>query len=176
MSKWKKILCPTDWSEPSYAALAQAAELAGVFDAELCLLHVVPFAPVPSSDMMAMVVGPPDAQRLDEAKTKLQEVAARLPDGVKVRCEVKMGYADKEIACAAADDQFDLLVIATHGLSGWRHMVFGSVAEAIVRQVHCPVLTVRAAPPLEETDEAMMETGETINGTTLARQEIGVME
>lgn len=176
MSKWKKILCPTDWSEPSYAALAQAAELATFFDAELCLLHVVPFEPMASSDMMAMVVVPPDAQRVNDATTKLQEVAARLPDDIKVRCEVRMGYADKEIACAAADGHFDLLVIATHGLSGWRHMVFGSVAEAIVRQVHCPVLTVRSAPPLEETDEAMMETGEIVNGMTLARQEIGVNE
>ena len=147
----KKILAPTDFSEPSYAALDHAIELAAHFDAELCLLHVVPFSsgsPADFTGMSAvMMSGPSDAERRDEATRRLHEVvAARVPSGVRARCEVKMGYADKEIACAAAEENCDLLVIATHGLSGWRHMVFGSVAEAIVRQTHCPVLTVHAAP------------------------------
>ena len=150
----KKILCPTDFSEPSYAALDHAIELAAHFEAELCLLHVVPFSPA-SADFTGMsavmVAGPSDAELRDDATRLLHAVATRrVPTGVKLRCEVKMGYADKEIVCAAEDQKFDLLVIATHGLSGWRHLVFGSVAEAIVRQSRCPVLTVHAAPTVAE--------------------------
>ncbi len=155
----KKILCPTDFSEPSYAALDHAIELAAHFEAELCLLHIVPFLPASPPDLglgiLVVADRPSDAQRLDDATRRLLEVAAeRVPPAIKVRCEVKMGYADKEIACAATDGNFDLLVIATHGLSGWRHLVFGSVAEAIVRQSRCPVLTVHAAPAVAEAAPA----------------------
>jgi nucleotide-binding universal stress UspA family protein len=142
----KKILCPTDFSDPSYAALEHAVELATHFDSELCLLHVVPFSPVSPPDLMAVAVVPDD-ERLETAERQLREVAAtRVPANVRVRCEVKMGYADKEIACAADDEHADLLVIATHGLTGWRHMVFGSTAEAIIRASHCPVLTIHHRP------------------------------
>jgi len=151
----RKILAPTDFSEPSYAALDHATELAAHFGAELCLLHIVPFSsgsPADFTGMTAvMTAGPSDAERCDDAMRQLREVAAtHVAHGVKVRCEVKMGYADKEIACMAAAENCDLLVIATHGLTGWRHMVFGSVAEAIVRQAHCPVLTVHATPVVDE--------------------------
>ena len=166
----KKILAPTDFSVPSYAALDHAIELASHFNAELCLLHVIPFSSASPADFTGlsavMMTELPDAERLDDAMRLLQEAAAeRVPYAVKVRCEVKMGYTDKEIVCAAADENFDLLVIATHGLSGWRHMVFGSVAEAIVRQSHCPVLTVHAAPAVSLVDEL-----------TPLKQEVGVFD
>ena len=172
----KKILCPTDFSEPSYAALDHAVELAAHFEADLVLLHIVPFAPTVATSYLAVTPVPSDAERLDEATRRLLEVAAeRVPSGVSARCEVKMGYADKEIACAADDGHFDLLVIATHGLSGWRHLVFGSVAEAIVRQLHCPVLTIHAAPAVTEAvAEPVEEADETINGMTPVRQEVGL--
>ena len=81
---------------------------------------------------------------------RLEEVVeSRVPQGINVKCEVKMGYADKEIACVIRDDGFDWLVIATHGLSGWRHLMFGSTAEAIVRDVRCPVLTVHGPRDVE---------------------------
>ena len=164
----KKILAPTDFSDASYAALDHAIELASHFEAELCLLHVIPFSSASPADFTGisavMIAEAPDAERLDDAMQRLQKVAAeRVPSGVKTRCEIKMGYADKEIACAAEDGNFDLLVIATHGLSGWRHLVFGSVAEAIVRQSHCPVLTVHAAPAASLVDEP-----------TPLKQEVGV--
>ncbi len=159
----RKILCPIDFSEPSYAALDQAITLAQHFGAELGLLHVVPFSPVPSSDMMAMVSYPPDSERLNLALTQLCGLAAtRVPAEVRAHCDVKLGYADKEIACAIEDEGFDWLIISTHGLSGWRHLMFGSVAESIVRNVKCPVLTIHAppeAPTLAELREAEQEIG-----------------
>jgi len=154
----KKILAPTDFSEPSYEALEHAIELASHFDAELCLLHVIPFSSASPADFTGisavMMTEPPDAERQGDAMRLLQKVAEeRVPSSVKAHCEVKMGYADKEIAYAAKVGNFDLLVIATHGLTGWRHMVFGSVAEAIVRQSRCPVLTVHATPGVSLVDE-----------------------
>lgn len=161
----KKILCPTDFSTPSYVALEHAIELASHFDAELCLLHVVPFLPPTPPDLavafMAITDVASDSERKDDAMQLLRQlVEARVPSGIKTRCEVKMGYTDKEITYLANHENFDLLVIATHGLGGWRHLVFGSVAEAIVRQSHCPVLTVHDEPettPTTEEDEQTLD-------------------
>lgn len=163
----RKILCPTDFSEPSYAALDEAITLAQHFGAELGLLHVVPFSPAPSPDLMTIVATiPSDTERLNSALTQLCALAAsRVPADVKAHCEVKMGYPDKEIACAVEDGGFDWLVIATHGLSGWKHLVFGSVAESIVRAVKCPVLTIHPAPDVPTLDELRA-----------VKQEIGAVE
>jgi universal stress protein A len=159
----RKILCPTDFSEPSYAALEEAITLAAHFSAELGLLHVVPYSPPPSPDLKAMVIFQPDSDRLADALARLRELAAsRVPDDVKVHYEVKLGYPDREIARAIEAGNFDWLVIATHGFSGWKHLVFGSVAEAIVRRVRCPVLTVH--PPSEPLKPQPL---------TPVRQEIG---
>jgi len=176
----KKILAPTDFSEPSYLALDQAIELAGHFGAELCLLHVVPYLPATPPDLgigfIAVTDVAPDEERLQHAMQQLREIAqTRVPASVKARCEVKMGYPDKEIVCVAQDGHFDWLVIATHGLSGWRHMVFGSVAESIVRQARCPVLTVHATPAVAQVDEELplepleQEIGLTYESTRLLR-------
>lgn len=142
----KKILCPTDFSAPSYTALNHAVELAQHFDAELWLIHVVPFLPVTAPDLVVVANVPSDAERMDDARKELSHAIARVPAGVQVHTEVRMGYADKEIVCVAHDEGFDLVVIATFGHTGWRHLVFGSVAEAVVRQSRCPVLTVHAQP------------------------------
>jgi nucleotide-binding universal stress UspA family protein len=145
----KKILCPTDFSAPSYTALDKAVELAQHFDAELWLIHVVPFLPVTAPDLVVVASVPSDADRMETARQELNSAVTRVPAGVKVHTEVRMGYADKEIVCAAHDEGFDLIVIATFGHTGWRHLVFGSVAEAVVRQSRCPVLTVHAQTPQE---------------------------
>jgi len=128
-------------------AIEHAVELASHFNAELCVLHVVPFSPVAAPDLLAVTTVESDSERMASAQQRLEAIASeRVPAGVRVRCEVKMGYADKEITAAADEEGADMLVIATHGITGWRHMVFGSVAEAIVRAAHCPVLTVHSRP------------------------------
>ncbi|HUV14514.1 MAG TPA: universal stress protein, partial [Acidobacteriota bacterium] len=62
---------------------------------------------------------------------------------VKSRTMVSYGDPAKEIVRIAEEESVDLIVIATHGLTGWQHLVFGSVAEKVVRTAKCPVLTVR---------------------------------
>jgi nucleotide-binding universal stress UspA family protein len=86
-----------------------------------------------------------DAEREARAAHLLQQIIKEhVPDNVQVTYSVKMGYAANEIAAAAEESDFDMLVISTHGITGWRHLAFGSVAETIVRLSHRPVLTIHA--------------------------------
>lgn len=151
----KKIICSTDFSEPSLAALATACEFAKYFDAELQILHVVSFSPPFPSDMMVVAVPryyPSDAERIEEAQRQIQElIRQRVPNGVRVSAEVKMGHAANEIACAADESGADMIVIGTHGETGWRHLAFGSVTEKVVRLAQRPVLTVHSGPPTADS-------------------------
>ncbi len=143
MLPFKKILYPTDFSEASYEALKAANELALHFSAELCLVHVV--SPVvPASPEFAPGVLPLQEMQASAEKS-LQEVALqRVSKELHVRQMVVLGGAADEIIRMSKENRADLIVIATHGQTGWRHMVFGSVAEKVVRLSPCPVLTIRA--------------------------------
>jgi len=142
-----KIICPIDFSEPSYEALTKAAELARHFDAELWVVHVVPLAPPFPSDLLigAIDTGESDHAREEAAVAHLNEVVAQRLAGVtKVRPIVKIGFAANEIACVAEDESADMIVISTHGMTGWHHLIFGSVTDKVLRLANCPVLIVRA--------------------------------
>ena len=146
----KKILCPTDFSEPSLVALETARELAEHFDAELRVLHVLALAP-PFPGGVVMVAAPDaypsDAERFEVARERLDElIREHLPEHPRVVPEVRMGDAPHEIVFVAEQTDADLIVIGTHGETGWRHLAFGSVAETIVRMAHRPVLTVHGEP------------------------------
>jgi len=64
---------------------------------------------------------------------------------VKIRSLLGRGDAAAEIGRLATEEKADLIVLATHGWTGWRHLVFGSVAERVLREAPCPVLSVRSA-------------------------------
>jgi nucleotide-binding universal stress UspA family protein len=144
MLPFKRILCPTDFSESSYEALKAADELALHFSAELYLVHVV--APVPIAEAPTSFNVPSYQQELTQsAERSLQEVIEqRVAKELEVRPIVALGYAADEIARIAEAEQVDLIVTATHGTTGWRRFIFGSVAERVVRLASCPVLTVQA--------------------------------
>jgi nucleotide-binding universal stress UspA family protein len=160
----KKVLCPTDFSEPSLAALETACELAKHFNAELRVLHVIPFNPPFPTDMVVVAAPayyPSDHERIQEAQRQVANlIEHRVAEGVRVLPEVKMGHAANEIVCAAEDEGADVIVIGTHGATGWRHLAFGSVAEKVVRMAHRPVLTVHnnPLPQREESVEARQST------------------
>ena len=148
----KRILCPIDFSEPSLKQLDNALEVARHFEAELKVLHVLPLlASYPTDGFMVTIdLYPPDAERRQAALQEIEKLLAqRVLDEVRVQKEVRIGSASHEIICAANDDKLDLIVIATHGRTGWRHLVFGSVAEAVVRGANCPVLTIHIGPDPE---------------------------
>jgi len=144
----KKILYPTDFSEASYEALKAANELALHFSAELCLVHVVSPDVQTSPDLAGSGLVLQEIEAL--AENSLQEVVKqRVPKELHTRQIVVLGEAADEIIRISEERKADLIVIATHGQTGWRRFVFGSVAEKVVRFAQRPVLTIRA--PHEES-------------------------
>lgn len=145
MLPFQKILCPTDFSGPSEVALSAAVELAAHFHATVHLVHVVPALPATQEDSnFTFQVPEYEATLHAEARERLEALAARLAaSGVAAHWTVANGDAGREIARVAEESGADVIVIATHGETGWRHAIFGSVAERVVRLAPCPVLTVR---------------------------------
>jgi universal stress protein A len=142
------ILVPTDFSEPSEAALDYALALAATHGSRLHLLHVVDasFVTGPVSAEIFVVETPAEQAALfDDAKAKLAHRAARCTSG-KITTEVITGTSARTIICYARARSIDLIVMGTHGRSGMAHLFMGSVAEKVVRDAPCPVLTVRQAP------------------------------
>ena len=142
----KKIVCPSDFSAAAQKAVTEALELVQHFQAELVLVHVVPVLPPAPTDPNFVFEVPEYERALHvDAERRLRALAAEVAGkGVAVRTAVGHGDAGAEIVRIANDEGADLIVIATHGTTGWRHAMFGSVAEKVVRTAHRPVLTVPA--------------------------------
>ena len=142
----KKIVCPSDFSAAAQKAVTEALELVQHFQAELVLVHVVPVLPPAPTDPNFVFEVPEYERALHvDAERRLRALAAEVAGkGVAVRTAVGHGDAGAEIVRIANDEGADLIVIATHGTTGWRHAMFGSVAEKVVRLAHRPVLTVPA--------------------------------
>jgi len=142
----KRIVCPTDFSPAAEAAVASATELGRHFKAELVLVHVVPVLPaVPSDPNFTFEVPEYEHALHADAERRLNAMAAEIgAHGLTARTAVGHGDAGSEIVRLASDEAADLIVIATHGTTGWRHAMFGSVAEKVVRLARRPVLTIPA--------------------------------
>jgi len=153
-----RILLPIDFSPSSQAALKMAADLAAHFHAELCLVHVVPFFPIATyPDMVLGTALLPDivseSKFVQEAKTIAERhlakcQAALLARGVKSSSSVEVGNdVVGNIMEVVEREHVDMIVISTHGISGWHPLVFGSIAEKVVKLVQCPLLLLRSAKP-----------------------------
>jgi nucleotide-binding universal stress UspA family protein len=142
----KRILVPTDLSEASMPALKLAAEFGKAFQAELFLLFVVePFytsGDILSAGAVASVV---EAQNKTAGAALAREVARLGKRGVRARSSIVEGTAAAAIFESAQKSSADLIIIGTHGRTGFSHAFMGSVAERVVRTAGCPVLTVRSA-------------------------------
>jgi universal stress protein A len=164
--KISKILVPIDYSSCSDQALQWGAGLAEKFGVQLLLLHVIPR---PSQDLPGIEDAAPRLLALetfvcyvpsvpegmiaidpiDMAQNELRDLAAaRLNEGVSIVPKVGVGRPAEEIVRVARDERVDLIVMGTHGRTGVRHLLAGSVAEAVMRTPPCPVFTVKAAPEL----------------------------
>jgi len=141
---FRRILAPTDFSEAAQNGLKCAQRFAEEFGAELILLYVM--EPLPSTTLVA-VPGPMVVSGVDfpEAEKNLRILAQSSRNGLKerTRCEIRTGVPSHEIVEAAKEADVDLIVIATHGYTGWKHFCIGSTAERVVRAAPCPVLVVR---------------------------------
>ncbi len=141
---WKKILCPIDFSDPARAAMQTAAELCRHFDGELTLFHAyqLPGYTLPEGSVVA---SPKMLQDLaDHAEAHLVELRALAAGMGAPRVQIAKAIGDPalEVVELARDGGFDLVVVGTHGRTGIRHAILGSVAERVVRRARCPVLTV----------------------------------
>lgn len=142
--KLESILVPTDFSAPSTKALRYAVALAAQFGAKLTLLNVVePIGATPDFAYNPLVL---DNEKVMAASKdglkrliKQQGIDAALVEKTLVR----QGVPFNEISAAAAALKADLIVIATHGYTGLKHVFLGSTTERVVRHAPCPVLVVR---------------------------------
>lgn len=147
MARITRILVPTDFSPTADAALEYAFDLAGRFGASLQILHVLddPFV-VDGMAADAYIAEAPALRTamLDDARERLRHRAApREALATPIETEVLFGHGARTIAEYAADRGVDLIVMGTHGRTGFAHLLLGSVAERLVRTAPCPVLTVR---------------------------------
>lgn len=141
----KKILCPVDHSECSYLALKFAISLALKDEAKLYLMHVIDTRFYNTEIFKFSNL---NKQAEEDNMHKIREdLMKSLPEGttdvLEVETIVVRGVPYKEIVDAAKDIGADLIVLGTHGRTGISHITMGSVAEKVVRNAHCPVLTVR---------------------------------
>lgn len=143
--KVRRVLVPTDFSTGAEPALRWAAALTEAFGAEMVLLHVLDIrlaalasmppdmAPMPAVDELVRSVR-------TEAEQQMQALGARFPDA---RTILKEGVPRSVILEVAKAEGADLIVMGTHGRTGLSHVLFGSVAEHVVRHSRVPVLTAR---------------------------------
>jgi nucleotide-binding universal stress UspA family protein len=142
----KTILVPTDFSVHALGALKQARELAATFGARIDLLHIVESNPHPAFyDHGVFSVYDVDPNFDEKVLTHLKEFF-RKSEGPEVEVEyhVMAGVARRDIAQFAATNASGMIVMATHGLTGLKHFLIGSVAEKTVRQTPCPIYVVKA--------------------------------
>jgi nucleotide-binding universal stress UspA family protein len=140
------ILVPVDFSNYSGKALAYASEIAQSYKAQLQVLHIIEetmhpaFSVTGKSSIFDLVPGIKDDSR-KRAEKMIKEFVL---DKVKSKVFIQGGRAASDIIKFANENSTDLIVIATHGLTGLEHMLMGSVTEKVVRMAHCPVFTVKA--------------------------------
>jgi nucleotide-binding universal stress UspA family protein len=151
--KARTILCPIDFSSASLAALTEACSMAEEEGSSLIILHVI--KPVQGDDLSLPLY---DAGYKREMLACLKEVA-ETPDSVPADHRVVFGNPSPTIVRIADEEDLDLIVMGTHGRSGFRRLLLGSVAEAVVRSAPCPVLTIREVKvDSEELTAATMAT------------------
>lgn len=143
-----KILVPIDFSPSSHLALEQAAAYAGLFNAGIHLVHVIPM--FPSTKVWDFI---PETEFIEQTTKKAEaSFAACQADlgtmGIKVSSSVRVA---SDVVATILDEikreHIGLLVVSTHGITGWHPLAFGSIAEKLVRLADVPVLLIRTPSP-----------------------------
>lgn len=146
MPATSRMLVPIDFSATSDLAFAYALDMAARERSAMHLLHVVDETGFAAAYPDGFYVSLPEARDglIAEANERLRALASQCETrGVTVTTEVCTGRPARVIAEVAGDRGTDLIVMGTHGRSGFAHLVLGSVAERVVRTAPCAVLTVR---------------------------------
>lgn len=146
MNHFQTILCPIDFSEYSKRAFSYAVSLGIHYRAKLFVQHVM--APIQTAYYGYMV---PGALRQEYEESIFQQAVSVMHEFVnevvagRVRCEeiLSLGSATSEILACAEEKAVNLIVMGTHGRSGFERFMLGSVTEKVIRKAQCPVLAVR---------------------------------
>ena len=145
MNEPQGALVPLDGSSVAEAIIPFIVDIAGPLDMEVVLLRVVePIAPVVVETSRHVEIEDIEARRAD-AEEYLAPIAVELRNkAVRVQSRVRRGNPADEIVAAARETGADLIAMSTHGRGGLGRLVFGSVAQAVLRHVETPVLLMRA--------------------------------
>jgi len=136
---YKRVLCPVQFDKNSLAALAVAKEIAAQNQGQVFVMHVVsPHMDPTRVGGAALAAHDEKVAEKEMAKLEMEQLADCAHQIVR-----RMGNPAEEITKAEHEFGIDLLVMATHGRTGMSHLVLGSVAEHVVREAVCPVLTIR---------------------------------
>lgn len=151
MPALKKILCAIDLSEQSESVAEYAVMLARLADANIVAVYAAPTLTqytgfhVPPNTIDNFV-----GEIVSGAEKSMSEFVAQHFAGVDARGVVVVGYAAEEILAVAEKEQVDLIVMGTRGRKGIDLILFGSVAEKVVKNAACPVVTIRPTDGEEE--------------------------
>jgi nucleotide-binding universal stress UspA family protein len=146
MTRFRRILAPTDFSPASTRALRKAAELARAEGGHLIVAHVLgpPISYVGDGYIPPATYAELEAAARRAGRRRLDAAVGRLAKaGVKSRGVLLEGTAAEQIAGAARRYRADVIVMGTHGRSGLSRFLLGSVAQRVLTLAPCPVLTVR---------------------------------
>ena len=140
---YKRALVPLDGSIVAEGIIPFILQIAGPLDLDVTLLRVV--VPSPPAVVEAGPIVVDDTEKLcAEAEAYLAPFAGELrANGVRVRLEVRYGEPVAEILAGVREASADLIIMTTHGRSGFGRLLFGSVAEAVLRQADVPVFLMR---------------------------------
>ncbi len=141
----KKILLPVDFSASSQAALEAATGLAEQFHAGIHLVHIIPEIPdFNGSDFF------PETSVLQERRETIQETLDAWKErlelqGIPTSCSIEEGNdVVGRLMEVIQRERTDMLVISTHGMSGWHPLIFGSIAEQVIKQANCTLLLLQS--------------------------------
>tara|TARA_R110000868_G_scaffold409451_1_gene694943 strand:+ start:1269 stop:2183 length:915 start_codon:yes stop_codon:yes gene_type:complete len=154
-----KILIPIDFSETSKNALEHAAQICKKFDAKLHLMHVYTsfnMSVLPNIDVVGYQRN--DSETKDLITEELNNIGNELNQkfNISYQIEVRDGSISKEIAAAAIETKADLIVMGTHGVSGFEEFFLGSNAYRTVTASTVPVLTVQGNAKLSNYDRILV--------------------
>ena len=144
MKEIKKILCAVDLSEHSKQVAEYAATLAEKLNASVLVVYTAP-----SLSQYVGVHVPPNTienfvgEIVTGAEQSMQSFVAENFKGIDAKGQVLIGYAAEEILNRANEEQADMIIMGTHGRKGIDRILFGSVAEKVVKNARIPVLTIR---------------------------------
>ena len=142
-----------DFSPSSYAALEVATDLADHFHAELSLLNVTPVLQAGTDTDFF-----PQTTFAEEVRTHAEQrldacVALLVSRGIQATANTESGNdVAGNIMMVIEREHIDMVVLSTHGMSGWRPLVFGSIAEKVVKLVQCPLMLLRSLKPLAPSE------------------------